>query len=64
VKGFALMIQGTVENNYWFELAGLLLLAVAILKKGCCGSSACATNKNELSTIVKEIEHERTYTTE
>jgi hypothetical protein len=42
VMGFALMIQGTVEKNYWFELAGLLLLAVAILNKGCCGSSACA----------------------
>lgn len=59
--GVAAIAQGATTNEYILSIAGVLILLMALLNIGCCGTSGCSIqpkksgNNNANEVIYEEV---------
>lgn len=58
VLGIIVIIQGIINNEWVFALAGGLLILMAVANAGCCAASGCSVPVKSKSVSQNEINYE------
>lgn len=58
VVGVAAVVQGLQSSEVLMVVAGLFVGAMALLNKGCCGTSGCRLPAGQQKDKTKEVSYE------
>ncbi len=56
--GVAIIVQGILDKEIMFGIAGLLFTSMAVFNIGCCGMGSCSVPTKKTAQPTKDISYE------